>query len=116
MPRDDTTLIDVLEAAERAASYIEGLTRVEFKASQVVRAAVVREIEIMGEASRRLSAEFKDSHPDIPWKDLARLRDMYIHAYDRINYDRVWRAANGLLPGVVKTIRSIVPSDSGNNS
>ena len=111
MPRDVTTLIDILEAAERVSTYISGMKRSDFVANQMARAAVVREIEIMGEAAGRLSQGFRDAHAELPWKDITRLRNIYIHAYDRVDYDRVWRAANGLLPRVTKVIRAILPPD-----
>ena len=52
----------------------------------------------MGEAVKRLSSEIRASHPDVPWSEMAGMRDVLIHGYDRVNFDRVWSAIKGSLP------------------
>ena len=112
MLRDESSIRDILEAADRISTYIDGLTHDTFVSNLMARAAVVREMEIMGEETKRLSSEYRDGHPEVPWKQLSRLRDLYIHAYDRIDYDRVWHGAKRLMPKVADIIRPLIaPND-----
>src|SRR5580658_9953730 len=98
MRRDDAHLFDIVEAADRIAEYISGTERSQFLDHNMMKAAVVREIEIIGEATHRITAAFKDNNPVVPWKDLERLRNFYIHVYDRVNYERVWVTAKNTIP------------------
>jgi uncharacterized protein with HEPN domain len=99
MPRNDNWyLLDIKEAADRIADYISGVDRNDFLDHNMMKAAVVREIEIIGEAAYRVSQAFKDAHLEIPWKDMAHLRNFYIHVYDRIKYEKVWTTANNKIP------------------
>jgi len=58
--------------------------------SVMVQDAVIRNFEIIGEAAKRISPAFRDKHPHVPWRRLAGLRDVLIHAYDRVRVDEVW--------------------------
>ena len=62
--------------------------------------AILYQIEIMGEATKRLSQEFRDQHSDIPWRDVAGMRDIIIHQYDRIDFDVIWLAIQRNWAGV----------------
>jgi uncharacterized protein with HEPN domain len=72
--------------------------------------AVIRQFEIIGEATKRLSQSFRDSHTDIPWKEMAGMRDVLIHAYDEINVTRVWNAATRSVPELATQIRPLMPT------
>jgi uncharacterized protein with HEPN domain len=76
MDRDTVTLLDILSAAKLALEFIEGMNELQFMADAKTQAAVTRQVEIMGEAAKRLSAEFRDSHPEIPWREIAGMRDV----------------------------------------
>jgi uncharacterized protein with HEPN domain len=86
MRSSDAFLLDIVEASARMADYTAGMSRADFMADRKTQAAVVREIEISGEASPQLPEPSKLANPDIPWRDLARLRNLYIHAYHGIDY------------------------------
>ncbi|MBM3496033.1 MAG: DUF86 domain-containing protein [Armatimonadetes bacterium] len=105
-------LLDILAASERIASYIDGMTRSAFAGDAKTKAAVVREIEIIGEAANRLPAQYRDAHPEVPWMDLARLRNLYIHVYERVNYDRVWLTATRTIPRVADVVAKLVPLEA----
>jgi uncharacterized protein with HEPN domain len=111
MRGDDAHLFDIVEAADRIADYISGTERSLFLAHNMMKAAVVREIEIIGEATHRVTSAFKDNNPGIPWKDLERLRNFYIHVYDRVNYERVWVTACNTIPPIAANIRRLLPAD-----
>ena len=109
MRRPEAYLLDMVEAGERLASYIDGLTTQDFLANNMVRAAVVREIEIIGEASRNITPEHRAAHPEVPWAEVGRLRNLYIHAYHGIDYRRVWSTATRLIPRTVTALRPLLP-------
>lgn len=100
MRPDLVLLADIIEAARRIAGFLDGLSQEEFLTHPMPQSAVIREIEVMGEAASRISALFKADHDEIPWNRLVDLRNFYIHAYHRIDYKSVWRTATGLIPRV----------------
>lgn len=80
--RDRTSLIDILEAAERILEYTLGRNKEGIEADKMLQDAVVRRFEIIGEAAKRLSVEFKDKHPGLDWTAMAGMRDVLIHDYN----------------------------------
>ena len=75
MPRDIDALLDIIEAARRAATFVAGKTREEFCENYECNYAVVRAIEIIGEAARRVSENFRALHPEVPWRDMIAMRN-----------------------------------------
>jgi uncharacterized protein with HEPN domain len=111
MRRDEVSLADMRNAARRASGYIQGMTRAAFIVDDRTKAAVVREMEIMGEAAARISQAFRDAHPTIPWSQLIRVRTFYIHVYDAIDYSLVWQSLMRLVPTVEAAASAILPID-----
>ena len=109
MRRDDVLLVDMQRAAQRIAEHIAGYTREQFVTEGKTRDAVERQILNLGEAANRISASFKDAHPEIPWRRLVELRNFYIHAYERVDPDGVWNTAQGLVRRVEQAIAPLVP-------
>ncbi|OGJ88906.1 MAG: hypothetical protein A2268_11980 [Candidatus Raymondbacteria bacterium RifOxyA12_full_50_37] len=94
MKKDDSVYIQhMLDAIKRVEEYIGGTDNSGFCGNKMLQAAVCREIEIIGEASKHLSRGFKAKHPDIPWKAIAGMRDKLIHDYFGIDYNAVWDTA-----------------------
>jgi uncharacterized protein with HEPN domain len=110
MRKADAYLLDIVEAADRVASYVTGMQRADFMANEMAQAAVVREVEIMGEAAGHVADEVRAAHAEVPWAELARLRDFYIHVYHGIDYRLVWRTATVTIPRVAAAARAILPS------
>lgn len=106
--RDRDYLGDMLEAMERIVGYMAGLTYEEFMADKRTQDAVIRNIEVMGEAAKRVSADLKRKHGGIAWKEMGGMRDKVIHHYFGINYDIVWTVAVVEIPGLVGTLRSVL--------
>ena len=79
MQRDEAYLLDILIEARKALKFIEGLTWEQFEQSELHQNAVIRPLEIIGEAARLVSTQTKDKHPDIPWKQRTGLRNRLIH-------------------------------------
>jgi len=93
MSRDLDYATDILAAARLALSYVARVAYEDFITDTMRQDAVVRELLIVGEAAKRLSDEFKVLHPDIPWRQMAGMRDILVHAYDHVDLDEVWRVA-----------------------
>ncbi len=77
--------------------------------NRTVQAAVEREVSIIGEAANRLSTDFKSLHPEIPFMRLIQLRNFYVHAYDRLDPQEVWRTVTRLLPRIGDQIIELLP-------
>ena len=77
--------------------------------------AVVRNLEVIGEASKKVGSNFKREHPDVPWKEMAGLRDRLIHDYFGINYEIVWNIAATELPGLLGGFREILAGDTASS-
>jgi uncharacterized protein with HEPN domain len=80
-----------------------------FMANKLLQDAVIRNFEVIGEASKRLPPEFRDQHPEIPWRRITAFRDVLIHAYDRVDLQEVWRIIKEELPPLKKAISAILP-------
>lgn len=97
MKGDRLYITNILECIERIESYIaEG--RDSFLQSRMVQDAVIRNFEVMGEATKRLSQELRSDNSDIPWRQMAGFRDMLIHDYSKIDVGEVWAVIDQDLP------------------
>ena len=99
---------DILDAMDKAETFIVGLTYEQFESDFRTNFAVVRAIEIIGEATKRLPTPFRDQHPDIPWKDMAGMRDVVIHGYDNVNLRIVWDVVKRDIPKIKPQIEQIL--------
>lgn len=104
MSRDREYAVDILAAARLALSYVENVTHEAFMDDTMRQDAVVRELLIIGEAAKRLSDEFKASHPTIPWRQMAGMRDVLVHAYDHVDLEEVWRVVTDDLKDLVEAV------------
>ena len=108
---DLSYLADILEAAKLVQSFIVGLERDSFETDLMRQAAVIREIEIVGEATKRLSSQIRDDHPEIPWRQMAGMRDILIHAYNDVDLNEVWYTATVAIPELIKNLEPLLPPD-----
>jgi len=109
MPHDDKSyLLDILEAARLIQTFISDMSSLEFESDLLRQSAVIRQLEIVGEATKRLSEKFRKAHPDIPWRNLAGMRDILIHAYNHVDTEEVWNAAIESVPKLIAEIESII--------
>ncbi len=105
--RDKEYLADVGEALQRIIAYTVELTFEEFLADQKTQDAVLRNLQVMGEAVKKLSAPLKQAHPRLPWKQMAGMRDKVVHDYFGINYDIVWALVKEELPALLQSLTAI---------
>jgi uncharacterized protein with HEPN domain len=89
MLRDDAYLTDMVIACQKALDFVEGVTWEEFERDEMRQQAVIRMIEIVGEAARNLSAALKDGHPEVPWRDIVNMRNIPTHMYWRVDVVKV---------------------------
>ena len=111
MSRDPAYLLDILQAARRIREGVEGVTKATFLKEWMRHSAIVRQIEIIGEATKRLSEEFRNQHPEIPWRSMAGMRDVVIHGYDHVDIEEVWRVAEADMPRLIMMLEPLVPPE-----
>ncbi len=106
--RDDRVLLeDILEAIERIEKYA-GKGRVEFERSDLIQTWVVHHIQIVGEAVRKLSVEFRTGHPEIPWSQIVAMRHILVHDYFGVDLEEVWSAVEKDLPTLKAQVRKLL--------
>ncbi len=109
--RKDVDLIrDIIESMERVISYRDGILYKEFTQDYKTQDAIIRNIEIMGEAVKSLSEKVKKENSDIPWKNIAATRDKLIHDYFGVNLDIVWNIIKKEMPELLPKIKRILRS------
>jgi len=102
-------LAHILECAEKIERYIRG-GREEFLREELIQDAVIRNLEIIGEAAKRVDEGYRVAHSQIPWRGMAALRDVLIHQYEGIELERVWAVVEGDLPMIKQAIAAVLPS------
>jgi len=99
MIKDDTVFLrHILDAINKIQEYIKGMDYEGFRVSNLVQDGVIRQLEIIGEAAKNLSQDFREKHPYIPWKDMAGMRDKLIHQYFGVDIAGVWDTAEQDIP------------------
>ena len=111
MERDEAYLLDILLAARKAIGFVKGMTWAEFAQSELHQSALVRPLEIIGEAARRISAETQQSHPEIPWQQMIGMRNRLIHEYFRVNLEAVWETVQDDLPRLIAWVEPLIPPE-----
>ncbi len=115
--RDPTVYIDdILDAMEKAEAFAAGMSYAQFEDDVRTIYAVIRALEIIGEAVKRLPAEFRERYPLIPWKDMAGMRDKIIHGYDVIDLRIVWKTVKEDIPRIRPLLRRILQEQSGGDT
>ncbi len=109
MPRDsEVDLEDILDAIQKIERYTGGLSFRDFSDDDKTVDAVVRNLEIIGEAAKHVPAEVRDMHPEIEWQRIAGLRDILIHAYFGVDLNIVWNIVEVKLPVLRDQIKLIL--------
>ncbi len=101
-------LEDILEAAGAAREFVAGMGKDELAKDRRTRDAVVRNLEIIGEAAKKLPAQMRRDHPEVEWKKIAGLRDILVHDYFGIDMDIVWDIVQNKLAVLVEQVQRIL--------
>ena len=97
--KDDLVYIEHIQSSvDRILRYTEGLDYNSFLQNHLVQDAIVRQLEIIGEATKGISYEFRDRNPKIPWKVMSAMRDKLIHDYIEVDFKMVWSTATKDIP------------------
>ena len=99
---------DILDAMDKAEILLTGVTYDQFASDFRIHYAVVRALEIIGEATKRLPTSLRDQYPTIPWRGMAGMRDRIIHGYDVVDYEIVWNTVTQVIPQVRPLLRQIL--------
>ena len=107
--KDDSVRIrHILDAAGEAVDLAKDCSRSDLDTDRKLNLSLVRLLEITGEATRGISAEFRQAHPDLPWNGMIGIRDRLIHGYFDVNLDVVWETVMQDLPSLIAKLENIV--------
>lgn len=99
---------DMLEAIERVTSYVDGMTRAQFVADPRTQDAVLRNLEVLGEASKRVPFHIQRRHGEIPWSRIGDMRNILVHEYHSVDPEIILDAAHHDLPPLVGPLRAVL--------
>lgn len=104
-------LEDIIECVQKIKEYIEGINESTFEANIEKQDAVIRRIEIIGEAVKSISQETRRKYPHLPWREMAGMRDVVIHEYFGVSIGLIWRVATRELPKLEEQISEIIQNE-----
>ena len=111
MLRDRQYLLDILISARLAMTYVSGKTREEFLVDIQLQDAVIRRLEIIGEAARRISEPTRLAFPSLPWRQVVGMRNRIIHEYDDVDLAVVWDTVQDDLPLLIAELEKVIPPE-----
>lgn len=106
--KDEFFLNDILDCCHKIETYLADIDESTFVQNTMLQDAVVRNIEIIGEASKNLSEGLRSQNPDIPWREIARMRDKVVHHYFKVDLQIVWQTAKEDIPSIKASINEII--------
>ena len=112
MGRDSASLKDIYRSGQLVVEFARGMSREDLELDIQKQSAILYQIQIVGEATKRLSREFREQHPELPWDDMAGMRDIIVHQYDRIDLDLIWRTIQENIPEMLEAIAPLLPVNS----
>jgi uncharacterized protein with HEPN domain len=106
--RDELRMRHIVDAAERIAGYLRGVDQASFLSNPMMQDAVIRNLEIIGEACVNLSPALTQANADIPWHKASGIRNRLVHGYFDVDLRVVWQTATDSLPGFAQQVRSLL--------
>jgi len=109
MKKDDTVYLrHIIDAFLQIERYTNGVTYEEFLSNSLLQDAVIRQLEVMGEAARNLSADLQNEYLAIPWRQMISLRNRMIHAYFNVNLQIIWEIIQGDIPNLKQDMMRVL--------
>jgi uncharacterized protein with HEPN domain len=108
---DNARLKHMVEAAEEALAFAADKTIGDMRRDRALTLVLVKCLEMLGEAAYKVSRNFRDAHPEIPWSVLIHLRNHLVHEYHDIDVERVWSTIRSDVPSILPLLRSLRPDD-----
>ncbi len=113
MPKDELVYVGhTLDKAHEALSLVRGKTRQDYDRDTALRLALTHLIQVIGEAARRVSSQFRERHPEIPWDAIAGMRSKIVHDYMNVDEDIVWDSVTQELQPLIEELKKVLPSES----
>lgn len=110
-PDDSTRLHHILDSARKAVRFTSGKSRSDLDTDELLALALVRLLEVIGEASTSVTEEFRTKYPEIPWRQMADTRNRLIHGYFDINYELVWETTARELPPLIAKLEKALAQE-----
>lgn len=107
MSRDRGYLLDILESAKIILSHLGDKSQSDFADDIKCQDAVIRRLEIIGEAARRISQTSRDEHSHLPWQEMIGMRNVMIHEYDGVDHEIIWQTIQNDLPKLITMLELI---------
>ena len=112
MRHDDAYLLDMSLAAREARGFAANLTFSDFEHHRMAQLAILKSIEVIGEAASRVSDGCKKSHAEIPWSGIVGRRNRLVHGYFNVNLARVWETVQKDIPRLILQLESLIPPET----
>jgi len=109
---DNAYLWDMLDAARAIEQFTAGKTVSDYTSDRMLRGAVERHLEIIGEAANKVSNSFRDAHPDVPWRRIINQRHVLAHEYGEIKHELIWNVVTDHIPELIGQMEKLVPEVS----
>ncbi len=107
-------LDDILDAIKKIEDYTEGIPQIEFNKDNMIIDAVIRNLEVIGEAVKNLPRNIREKYPDLEWKKIAGMRDILIHEYFGVNLEIVWDIVTNKIPKLKNSVKEIMEELNSN--
>lgn len=111
MQRNEAYLLDIVNAGKHILNFGQDLSREDLSDNVEKQSAILYQIIVIGEATKRLSQDFRRIHPEVPWDDMAGMRDRLAHQYDRVNLEVVWTVVRSDIPMLLSLITPLLPPE-----
>ena len=112
MRHGDAYVLDMLLAAREATGFAANLSFDEFQRHRMAQLAILKSVEVIGEAASRVSPGCMESHPQIPWSRIVGMRNRLVRGYFNVNLERVWETVKKDIPRLIRQLEPLIPPES----